>query len=348
MSKLPVLLIEDLFSVKKRFLQLFSEDQNLILIGTACSELMARKMLQSFLPSLILCHEQFINTDFLKMLSPFFAGGEISLVIYGKSIDHAPIVDKIQRHLKVRFTAYLWLNPEEDTSYRDFYLSFLELIASRLRIGINKPPMISQPPPLSGKNILATKVIAIGSSAGGPRILNAILSKFSPDLDAAVLLVQHITEPFTEALADSLKKTSSLKMEIARDKLPILKGHVYLAPGGFHLEAEPVKPFTNEGQCVLNKNKMVNNLRPSVDNLMLSLPSVYGKKIVGMILTGMGKDGVNGMCAIKSAGGRTLVQDEETSMIFGMPKAVIETGCVDKILPFTKLPAEAEELIAKM
>jgi two-component system, chemotaxis family, protein-glutamate methylesterase/glutaminase len=344
-SKLPVLLIEDRLSIKKQFFDLFSRDENLILIGSAYSELMAKKMLQSFLPSLILCNEQFLHKDFIQVLAPFFAGGEISLVVYGKTADPSHFLDLIQKNTKVRFMKYLWLNSEEERSYRDFYLSLLDWIASQIG---GKKTQNKNRAFTPAREVGASKVIAIGASAGGPRILNAILSRLSPDLDAGVLIVQHITEPFTEALADSLQKNSTLKLSIAKDKQPVLKGHVYIAPGGFHLEVGPVKPFCNEGQCVLTKDKLVWNLRPAVDKMMLSLPAVYGKNIVGIILTGMGRDGAAGMQAIKASGGRTLAQDKETSMIFGMPKAVIETGCVDKVLPFTQIPAEAEDMIRVM
>jgi len=174
------------------------------------------------------------------------------------------------------------------------------------------------------------KLLAIGASTGGPRAVMQILTELPHDYPAGIVLVQHIGAGFSTGFAEWLNKESKLTVQEASGGETIKPGLVLVAPGNSHMEIEGSK-------VVLTQNPPVNSCRPSADILLSSAAQCYGNKVLGLILTGMGKDGAVGMAAIKKAGGQTIAQDEETSIIFGMPKAAIDLGVIDYVLPISDI-----------
>ncbi len=174
-------------------------------------------------------------------------------------------------------------------------------------------------------------VVAIGASTGGPRALEMVLKGLPADLPAAAFITQHMPPGFTRSLAERLDKVCPIKVKEAVHGEDIVESRVYLAPGGYHLLAE------KKGIVSLSEAAPVNHVRPSVDVMMGSLVEAYGSSVVGVILTGMGRDGSDGMAMIKEKGGRTIVQDPATAVIPGMPEAVIRRGLADKIVPLNQI-----------
>jgi len=190
------------------------------------------------------------------------------------------------------------------------------------------------------------RVIVIGASTGGPQVLELILSELPHNLPASVLVVQHMPAEFTGPLAKRFDQMSEIVIKEAEDGDVIEPGRVYIAPGDFHLT---VKREEREGEVKavvrLNRGPLAHGLRPSIDVTMKSVSEIYGRNAVGILLTGMGEDGVEGMRAIKGSEGKTIAQDEATSVIFGMPKRAIEEGVVDKILPVFEVSQEIIRLL---
>ncbi len=184
------------------------------------------------------------------------------------------------------------------------------------------------------------KVVIIGCSTGGPQALNEILKSLAADFPAPILVVQHMPEKFTEKLAELLNHRVALHVVEAKEGMVIQKGVVYIAPGAYHMQVRSNRSIT------LFRGELEASLPcPSVDILMQSAAEVYGRRVLGVILTGMGNDGVIGMNAIKDQHGATVAQDEETSLVFGMPKMAIEAGTVDSILPLPMIAQEMIELV---
>jgi len=171
------------------------------------------------------------------------------------------------------------------------------------------------------------KVVAIGCSTGGPSALNEVLHKFPADFHAPILVVQHMPEKFTEKLAELLNHRVALHVVEAKDGMDIQRGTVYIAPGANHMKIRSNRTIS------LQQEDSTAIPCPSVDIMMKSVAEVFRKNVIGVILTGMGNDGVAGMNAIKDMKGMTIAQDEETSLVFGMPKTAIESGCIDSIVP---------------
>jgi two-component system chemotaxis response regulator CheB len=186
---------------------------------------------------------------------------------------------------------------------------------------------------------LATRVelVAVGASLGGPRALASLLRGLPASFPAPIVIVQHIAEGFTEGLASWLGSESRLRVREARDGDPLLPGRVLVGPSGRHL-------LVGDGVVRLSDAPPVDTFKPSVTPLFLSAARRYGARVCGVLLTGMGRDGAEGLKAIKEAGGATLAQDEATSAVFGMPRAAIELGAVDRVLAIDDIPRVLLEL----
>jgi two-component system chemotaxis response regulator CheB len=194
-------------------------------------------------------------------------------------------------------------------------------------------PVVSVPGPVAVGSHRAL-VVAIGTSTGGPTALQAVIPRLPANLAAAVLVVQHIPVGFTRYLADRLAQRSALPVAEARDRQVVTPGRVLIAPAGLHMK------LAQRGDAVeiqLDEEPRSSLHRPSADVLMTSVAQVYGGRSVGVILTGMGTDGAEGLGAIRKVGGRTLAESEETSVIYGMPKAAIEAGVVDRAVPLHEM-----------
>ncbi len=179
-------------------------------------------------------------------------------------------------------------------------------------------------------------LVAIAASTGGPQTLGHILRQLPSGLPAAILVVQHMPAVFTATFAERLDRHSSVTVREAGDGDTIRSGVVYIAPGGVHMTV--VKD--GRGPALrMEETPPVNAVRPSADVLMSSVALVAGRSSIGVVLTGMGNDGSDGLAQIKHAGGATIAQDEESSIIFGMPGSAISQGVVDRVLPLIEIPA---------
>jgi two-component system chemotaxis response regulator CheB len=170
------------------------------------------------------------------------------------------------------------------------------------------------------------KVVAVAASTGGPGVLHQIFSLLPHDLSFPIVVVQHITPGFGGGFAKWLNSVTEIEVRIARDGEPVVPGHVLIAPEGKHLTVSP-------GRIVrLDDSPPINSLRPSADRLFDSVARAYRSSAMGVVLTGMGSDGAEGLAAIWRAGGYTIAQDEASCVVFGMPRVAIERGVVHQVL----------------
>ncbi|MGL5352566.1 MAG: CheB methylesterase domain-containing protein [Clostridium sp.] len=183
------------------------------------------------------------------------------------------------------------------------------------------------------------EVVVIGASTGGPKAIEKLLLELPSDLGVPVLIVQHMPKGFTKSFADRLNKCCSIEVLEASHGIRVEKNKVYIAPGGYHMEV-------SKGMKInLNDEPSLWGVKPAVDKLFMSVAEVCRGKIISVILTGMGKDGAQGIRTIKEIGGVTMSQDEESCVIYGMPKAAYETGCVDIVLPLDKIATKIKSLL---
>ncbi len=217
------------------------------------------------------------------------------------------------------------------------------LLRSRLRLlagvkVIRHPRGLREKRPAPPKRAERPELVVIGASLGGPRALSAILRRLPATFPVPVAVVQHIADGFTGGLASWLDQECALRVAEALDGEPLRPGRVVLAPSGRHLLVEP-------GRVRLWDGAAVDTFRPSVTPLFVSAARHYQARACGVLLTGMGRDGAEGLKVIRDEGGTTLVQDEATSAVFGMPRAAIELGAAERVLPLDDIPRVLQELV---
>ncbi len=209
------------------------------------------------------------------------------------------------------------------------------------RTKIEQP--VQPPPSISHRAALrpfstGDPLVVIGSSTGGPKALQEVVSHLPADLPAPVVIVQHMPAGFTKSLAQRLNDMCPLTVQEAADGDRLAKGLVLLAPGDYHME------ISDKKRIKLNQGPRRNHVRPAVDITMETAAEQFGPSVVGVILTGMGSDGTDGARRIKANGGHIIAEDEATSVVYGMPRSVVEAGLADVVVP---LP-DVAQTIAKM
>jgi len=182
-------------------------------------------------------------------------------------------------------------------------------------------------------------VVAIGASAGGPMALERVLSKIPNHLQAAFVISQHMPNGFTKPFADRLSTLTNLHVKEAEVGDLLHAGEALITPGGFNMEV------TTGGRIHLTRTD--ETPAPSIDVMMRTAAEAYGSRTIGVLLTGMLKDGVNGMKAIKEKGGVTIVQDENSSVVYGMPKAALDAGVADVVADIFQIPNLIVNALAK-
>jgi two-component system chemotaxis response regulator CheB len=181
------------------------------------------------------------------------------------------------------------------------------------------------------------RVVAIGSSTGGPAALQIVLTRLPSDFQAALVVSQHMPRGFTGPLAERLNKLSPLRIKEAKDGDRIEAGTVLICPGGYHLQ---LQKKGDKNVIILKEGSLTDRYIPSIDQMMTSVARYYGNNAMGVILTGMGNDGKKGMLEIKSKGGYTIAESEESAVVFGMPAEAINSGGVEAVLPISEISSE--------
>ncbi len=236
------------------------------------------------------------------------------------------------------------LSPDDFNQLRDVLVQKIRLLSNikvirhikgRRR---NKVAELSYLPKKADAVKPGAKVLAVGASTGGPKAVMSIFNTLPAEFPVGALLVQHIGSNFTSGFVDWLNRDTALLVKTAEEGEKVEPGKVLVAPGDVHMEVE------NE-RIRFSNGPLVNNCRPSVDVMFKSVAREYGNQAMAVLLTGMGRDGAEGMMAIKQRNGATLVQDEKSSVIFGMPKSAVELGAADKIVTLKEIPDEIVKLV---
>ncbi|HJT23213.1 MAG TPA: chemotaxis response regulator protein-glutamate methylesterase, partial [bacterium] len=206
-------------------------------------------------------------------------------------------------------------------------------------VEIKEPPKVSPFPQVEKP---ANFIVAIASSTGGPRALNELFSRLNRNPSTAFVIVQHISVGFTKALARRLGEVSCLAISEAEDQETFLGGHAYVAPAGNHLVVEG---SPGHFKAAFSDAPPRLGVKPSADIMMASVAKVAAKRCLGVVLTGMGRDGTEGLKAIRTTGGKTFAQDADSCVVYGMPKSVVEAGLVDRQLTLAKMAEEINALL---
>ncbi|MGQ9855159.1 MAG: protein-glutamate methylesterase/protein-glutamine glutaminase [Fervidobacterium sp.] len=228
--------------------------------------------------------------------------------------------------------------------FRKMGPELVQKIRDAMKISLNQ--VMLRRKPLAGlkvKTMVSGKIVVIGSSTGGPRSLDLVIPALPKEFPAPILLVQHMPPGFTKSLAQRLDRISALTVKEAEDGDVLKPGWVYVAPGDTHMG---IKYQDRKGIIYLDKKtEKINNVRPAVDYTLDKVAEIYKENTVAVILTGMGKDGTKGAFKVKFFKGTVIAESQETCVVYGMPKSVVEEGYADFVLPADKIPEKLVEII---
>jgi two-component system chemotaxis response regulator CheB len=331
-----VLVVDDSAVMRQLLSSLLSEDPEIEVVGTAPDPHVARERIKALNPDVVTLDVEMPHMDGLTFLRKIMTLRPTPVVMVSTLTQAGAEVTLEALEIgAVDFVA----KPTDLGNVRNGLAAELQSkvkTAARTRVGLRRAAA-AQPklrPQRTGAPL--EKIVIVGASTGGVEALKTLLMGLPADCPP-MLITQHMPPRFTAAFAERLNRECPMAVSEARHEEPIEHGHVYIAPGSHHLHLARQK---GRNICVLSDDAPVSGHRPSVDVLFRSAAQVAGRTAVGVILTGMGKDGAEGMLEMRRAGAVTLGQDEDSSLIYGMPRAAFERGAVMRQFPLTHM-AEA-------
>ena len=336
LRKIKILIVDDSALIRSILKQVLNDTEELEIIGEASNGLNGSDMNRQLEPDLVIMDINMPVMDGLEATKKIMSERAVPIIIFSSAADSqtgfnavsAGAVDIIEK-------------PDIDViSSRAFISDLVAKIkaataADSVSAGIIKSEKKQTVPKFKSADIRA---VVIGASTGGPLAVKEVLTGLPAAFPVGIALVQHLEENFDQGYADWLNELSELKVRLAEENDCLTPGEVIIAPVNSHLTVRQNKVYLEDTPPVLNQ-------KPAVDVLFSTAADNYGSSLLGILLTGMGRDGADGCLRIRQKGGYTLVQDEATSAIFGMPKAAIEAGAASEIIPLPKISGRMLELV---
>lgn len=338
---IKVLVVDDSALVRSLLAEIIRAESDLVLVGAAPDAYVARDMVNQFSPDVITLDIEMPRMDGLSFLEKLMAARPTPVVMISTLTEEG--AEATLRALELGALDYI---PKPKLGVSSGIREYAELIVERIRAAAGakvKPLVQKNRSVISGEQKIqgvtklqsTEKIIAIGASTGGTEAIKDLLIQL-PSGVPGIVITQHMPAGFTRTYAERLNKCTRLHVVEAKGGERILPGHAFLAPGGHHL----VVARSGADYIVkLSDAEPVHRHRPAVDVMMESVAHIGGKNVVGVLLTGMGKDGARGMLAIRNQGGYTFAQDEASCVVYGMPKEAVLCGGVDQTVELDKMGA---------
>lgn len=350
MRKIRVLVVDDSVVIRRLLTDILSEDPEIEVAGTASNGRLALAKLPQVNPDLVTLDIEMPDMDGLATLPELRkAYPKLPVIMFSTLTSRGAMstLDALARGATDYVTkpANVGSVTAGQQSVREQLLPKIKALCPFNRPVTPTPARVTAPPRTAAVQVARTRrtydVLAIGSSTGGPQALGNVLKAIPATLPVPVVIVQHMPPIFTKHLADRLNQDSPLTVVEAAGGEVLHPGHVYIAPGDYHME------LRRDGvavKTVLHQGPPENSCRPAVDVLFRSVANVYGAGSLAVVLTGMGQDGMRGSEHIAHAGGTTIAQDEASSVVWGMPRAVTEAGLANQVLPLNSIANEIVRL----
>lgn len=340
---IKVLVVEDSLLMRKVIIDAIDKMDGVELLDTAQNGFFALTKLDRLQPDIITLDIEMPVMDGLETIKKIREISDVPIIMLSASDDQETTIHALEIGAQDFIT-----KPENINENRAEFVENLESHIKALANGStsskkqpskkNKPKQ--KPNVVAGHRPSEVNVLMIGSSTGGPNVLTQIITEFPADLSIPVFIVQHMPEGFTASFAERLDSLAKVPVVEATHRMLYEPGTVYLAPGGKHMVVR------NKRILLLDTEKL-HSVRPAVDPLFESLVQRFGDKSLGIILTGMGKDGAVGARAVKNAGGYVLAQNEESCVVYGMPRYAYEAGAVHELLDVEEIIEAIKEIVGE-
>ena len=354
MKRIRVLIVDDSASVRQALTDVLSDDPDIEVIGTAGDPFAAAKIIQNEIPDVITLDVEMPRMDGISFLRKIMSQRPIPVVMCSSLTEEgsetlmqaleAGAVDVI---LKPKMGTRQFLE-DSAVNIRESVKAasaaqLRKLPAKRMTVSKKLTADVIMPPPVPGAKAMARtteKIVCIGASTGGTESLRVVIEALPAD-SPGVVVVQHMPELFTASFARRLDGVAKVTVKEAEDGDPVLRGHVLIAPGNRHTL---LQRSGARYHVTVQDGPLVSRHRPSVDVLFRSAARYAGANAIGIIMTGMGDDGAKGLLEMRQAGAYTVAQNEETCVVFGMPKEAIALGAAERVLPLDLLAQEIRRM----
>lgn len=337
MEDIKVLVVDDSAIVRKIFSDELSKEKGIVVIGTAPDPFIARDKIVKLKPDVITLDVEMPRMDGLTFLKKLMKYYPIPVIIVSSLTEKG---GKMAMEAIDSGAIEVLAKPGAAYTVGDMSLQLAHKIRAAAQAQVKKIAETRPRTPSTDSEVVThsltdttNKVIVIGASTGGTEALKEVLTKFPPTIPG-VLVVQHMPPKFTTAFAARLDGQCQIAVKEAEDGDTVMPGKALIAPGNYHmlLRRSGARYYVN-----VKDGPLVHHQRPSVDVLFQSAAQYAGANAVGVIMTGMGSDGAKGMLKMKEAGARTIAQDEQSCVVFGMPKEAIKMGAADRVLPLHQI-----------
>lgn len=347
--KIKVLVIDDSALIRSVLRDIINQESDMVCVGVAPDPFVAREMIKALHPNVLTLDVEMPKMDGLDFLERLMRLRPIPVVMVSSlTATGSEVAFRALELGAIDFVA----KPKLDIArgMEEYAITITDKIRAASQANVKHTSATSIEAKLSADAVLPSivwrfssteKIVVIGASTGGTEALKEILLDLPADAPG-VLIAQHMPENFTKSFAQRMNGLCKITVKEAEDNERILPGHAYIAPGNMHLM---LKRNGARYAISLNQGALVNRHRPSVDVLFRSAANVAGSNALGIILTGMGKDGAQGMLEMKQAGAHTIAQSEASCVVFGMPKEAIALGGVDEVLPLKDIARRAVEYV---
>ena len=330
-----VLVVDDSALMRKLISQMIERDGSIQVVGTALDGTFALEKIPELKPDVVTLDLDMPRMDGMETLRKLMRTDPMPvIVVSAHSKDGAMATFKALSFGALDFVT----KPLDPTSHMDQIavelIAKIKAAAKSQIVRLPEPqakPRKMRPAALKGE---PAKIVAIGVSTGGPQALDYVISQLPADFPGTVLIVQHMPEGFTEMFARRLDETCAIEVKEARSGDLLLPGRVLICPGNKHMR---VKHMPLGDVVVLTDGEKVNGHRPSADVLLHSVGQEFGERAIGVLMTGMGEDGAEGLGTIKKNGGLTIAQSEESCVVYGMPRAAVERGYATRVVSLATL-----------
>jgi two-component system chemotaxis response regulator CheB len=340
-----VLVVDDSALMRKLIPQMLAADDSIEVVGTAMDGSFCLKKIEELKPNVVTLDLEMPGMNGIDTLKEIMRRQPVPVIVFSShSTEGATVTMKALGLGAFDFVT----KPKDATAH--MAETARELIA-KVKAAADcklKPRILSGLPPkpqkLAAPTGAPTKIVGIGVSTGGPQALEYVLSQLPGDFPGTIVVVQHMPDGFTDMFARRLDEVCPLRVKEAQSGDMLLPGRVLICPGNRHLK---VKRLPLGDIAVLSEEPRVNGHRPSVDVLLRSVAEEFRAGAIGVLMTGMGDDGAEGLGAIKKEGGLTIAQSEESCVVYGMPKAAIERGYAIRVVGLDVMGATLQSLCAR-